>query len=60
MAFPIISISAKRYCWDGEVRHPFDAGKWGRIQTFLTENGILDRKRIVEPVEATKDDLLVV
>ncbi|KAG0598758.1 hypothetical protein M758_12G098700 [Ceratodon purpureus] len=41
-------------------RHPFDASKWGRIQKFLADEGVLKRKRIVEPLEATRDDLLVV
>ena len=45
----------------GDVyRHPFDASKWGRIQKFLADEGVLNQKRIVEPVEATTDDLLVV
>nr|XP_016498572.1 PREDICTED: histone deacetylase 2 isoform X2 [Nicotiana tabacum] len=43
-----------------EKLHPFDASKWGRICRFLSKNGIVDQKHIVEPVEATKDDLLVV
>nr|XP_016498107.1 PREDICTED: histone deacetylase 2-like isoform X2 [Nicotiana tabacum] len=42
------------------LRHPFDASKWGRICRFLSKDGIVDQKHIVEPVEATKDDLLVV
>ena len=41
-------------------RHPFDASKWGRIKKFLADDGVLSPKCIVEPVEATKDDLLVV
>ncbi len=41
-------------------RHPFDSSKWGRIERFLVEDGLLDHKRVVEPVEATKEDLLVV
>nr|XP_043606932.1 histone deacetylase 2 [Erigeron canadensis] len=43
-----------------EKLHPFDSSKWGRICQFLIANGILDKARIVEPLEATKDDLLVV
>ncbi|OIT30496.1 PREDICTED: histone deacetylase 2 [Nicotiana attenuata] len=43
-----------------EKLHPFDASKWGRICRFLSKDGIVDQKHIVEPVEATKDDLLVV
>uniref|UniRef100_M1CXR0 Histone deacetylase n=1 Tax=Solanum tuberosum TaxID=4113 RepID=M1CXR0_SOLTU len=43
-----------------EKLHPFDSSKWGRICRFLTKEGIMDQKHVVEPVEATKDDLLVV
>lgn len=43
-----------------EKLHPFDSSKWGRICQFLTKEGIMDQKHLVEPVEATKDDLLVV
>ncbi|KAK1438297.1 hypothetical protein QVD17_04104 [Tagetes erecta] len=43
-----------------EKLHPFDSSKWGRICGFLIENGVLEKTRIVEPLEATKDDLLVV
>lgn len=43
-----------------EKLHPFDASKWGHICGFLIKDGVLDRKSIVEPAEATKDDLLVV
>ncbi|CAL5359248.1 unnamed protein product [Camellia sinensis] len=39
--------------------HPFDSSKWGRICRFLIVDGVLDKNRIVEPPEATKDDLLV-
>ncbi|KAK4366278.1 hypothetical protein RND71_014158 [Anisodus tanguticus] len=42
------------------IQHPFDSSKWGRICRFLTKEGIMDQKHVVEPVEATKDDLLVV
>ncbi|XP_028122032.1 histone deacetylase 2 isoform X2 [Camellia sinensis] len=42
------------------LRHPFDSSKWGRICRFLIVDGVLDKNRIVEPPEATKDDLLVV
>lgn len=41
-------------------RHPFDSSKWGRICQFLTNEDVLDKNRIVEPLEASKDDLLVV
>jgi hypothetical protein len=38
----------------------FDASKWGHIQKLLADEGVLKRKRRVEHVEATGDDLLVV
>jgi len=41
-------------------RHPFDSAKWGRICRYLAREGHLDKKRVVEPLEASKDDLLVV
>lgn len=40
--------------------HPFDSSKWGRICNFLTNEGVLDKNKIVEPLEASKEDLLVV
>ncbi|XAR70802.1 Histone deacetylase [Bertholletia excelsa] len=43
-----------------EKLHPFDSSKWGRICRFLIVDGVLDKKHIVEPLEATKEDLLVV
>ncbi|XP_061374721.1 histone deacetylase 2 isoform X2 [Gastrolobium bilobum] len=43
-----------------EKLHPFDSSKWGRICRFLVSFGVLDRKCIVEPLEASNDDLLVV
>ncbi|PKA63644.1 Histone deacetylase 2 [Apostasia shenzhenica] len=43
-----------------EKLHPFDSSKWGRICQFLTKEGALDKNKIVEPLEASKDDLLVV
>ncbi|BAF19828.1 histone deacetylase 2 [Oryza sativa Japonica Group] len=43
-----------------EKLHPFDSSKWGRICKFLTKEGHLEKNRVVEPLEATKDDLLVV
>ncbi|XP_052210755.1 histone deacetylase 2 [Diospyros lotus] len=43
-----------------EKLHPFDSSKWGRICRFLVTDGVLDKKHIVEPQEATKEDLLVV
>lgn len=43
-----------------EKLHPFDSSKWGRICHFLTKEGVLDKNRTVEPLEASRDDLLVV
>ncbi|PON96051.1 Histone deacetylase superfamily [Trema orientale] len=43
-----------------EKLHPFDSAKWGRICGFLIKEGVLDKTSIVEPLEASKDDLLVV
>lgn len=43
-----------------EKLHPFDSSKWGRICKFLVSEGALEKRRIVEPEEASKDDLLVV
>ncbi|KAJ0030438.1 hypothetical protein Pint_12942 [Pistacia integerrima] len=43
-----------------EKLHPFDSSKWGRICQFLNLDGALDKNRIVEPMEASKEDLLVV
>ncbi|KAI5648023.1 hypothetical protein M9H77_34028 [Catharanthus roseus] len=43
-----------------EKLHPFDSSKWGRICHFLAADGVLEKKRIVEPLEASKDDLRVV
>ncbi|XP_050219202.1 histone deacetylase 2 isoform X2 [Mercurialis annua] len=43
-----------------EKLHPFDSSKWGRVCRFLTTEGVLDKNCIVEPLEASKDDLLVV
>ncbi|XP_057717795.1 histone deacetylase 2 isoform X1 [Arachis stenosperma] len=43
-----------------EKLHPFDSSKWGRVCRFLVSFGVLDKKCIVEPLEASKDDLLVV
>lgn len=41
-------------------RHPFESAKWGRICRYLTREGYLDKKQMVEPLEACKEDLLVV
>ncbi|KAG0566382.1 hypothetical protein KC19_7G059800 [Ceratodon purpureus] len=58
---PVVYSSSYNISFLGiEKLHPFDALKWGRIQKFLADEGVLKRKRIVEPLEATRDDLLVV
>ncbi|KAJ7958344.1 Histone deacetylase [Quillaja saponaria] len=43
-----------------EKLHPFDSSKWGRICRYLILDGALEKNCIVEPLEASKDDLLVV
>ncbi|XP_021749951.1 histone deacetylase 2-like [Chenopodium quinoa] len=43
-----------------EKWHPFDSSKWGRICQFLASEGVLDKSCIIEPEEASKEDLLVV
>ncbi|XP_077984351.1 histone deacetylase 11-like isoform X2 [Glandiceps talaboti] len=43
-----------------EKLHPFDAGKWGKVFTFLKEDGMLKDDTIITPREATEEDLLVV
>ncbi|AQL04112.1 Histone deacetylase 11 [Zea mays] len=43
-----------------EKLHPFESAKWGRICRYLTREGYLDKKQMVEPLEACKEDLLVV
>ncbi|XP_021739025.1 histone deacetylase 2-like isoform X1 [Chenopodium quinoa] len=43
-----------------EKLHPFDSSKWGRICQFLASEGVLDKSCIIEPEEASKEDLLVV
>ncbi|XP_065850209.1 histone deacetylase 2 isoform X4 [Euphorbia lathyris] len=43
-----------------EKLHPFDSSKWGRVCRFLIKDGELDKTSIVEPLEASNDDLLVV
>jgi len=58
---PVVYSSSYNISFFGiEKIHPFDASKWGRIKKFLADDGVLSPKCIVEPVEATKDDLLVV
>ncbi|KAF0035426.1 hypothetical protein F2P81_013184 [Scophthalmus maximus] len=43
-----------------EKLHPFDAGKWGKVILFLKEEKFLTDGNIVEALEATEEDLLVV
>ncbi|CAN8252320.1 unnamed protein product [Cochlearia groenlandica] len=43
-----------------EKLHPFDSIKWGRVCKFLVSDGFLEKKSIVEPLEASNSDLLVV
>ncbi|BBN04119.1 histone deacetylase 11 [Marchantia polymorpha subsp. ruderalis] len=43
-----------------EKLHPFDAGKWGHIQSYLVDEHVINARNIVEPREATAEDLLVV
>ncbi|CAN6243611.1 unnamed protein product, partial [Urochloa humidicola] len=43
-----------------EKQHPFDSAKWGRVRSFLEDAGLLQSDGIVEPLEASEDDLLVV
>ncbi|GAA0141115.1 histone modifying enzyme [Lithospermum erythrorhizon] len=58
---PLIYSSSYDISFGGiEKLHPFDSSKWGRICGFLIADGLLDKKLIVEPLEATTDDLLVV
>ncbi|OVA08454.1 Histone deacetylase superfamily [Macleaya cordata] len=57
---PVIYSSSYDIAFFGiEKLHPFDSSKWGRICQFLIKDGVLDKTRIVEPLEASKDDLLV-
>ncbi|XP_062250620.1 histone deacetylase 11 [Platichthys flesus] len=43
-----------------EKLHPFDSGKWGKVIRFLKEEQFLTDGNIVEALEATEEDLLVV
>ncbi|PRQ30812.1 putative histone deacetylase [Rosa chinensis] len=40
-------------------RHPFDSAKWDRVCRFLSMDDVVDKNCIVEPKEATKEDLVV-
>ncbi|XP_078439338.1 histone deacetylase 2 isoform X3 [Wolffia australiana] len=57
---PVVYSSSYDIAFMGiEKLHPFDSSKWGRICQFLISEGILDKDRIVEPLEASREDLLV-
>ncbi|KAM1133398.1 hypothetical protein FF1_042644 [Malus domestica] len=58
---PLIYSSAYDISFLGiEKLHPFDSAKWGRICGFLLVDNVVDKNCIVEPREASKNDLLVV
>lgn len=58
---PVIFSSSYDIAFLGmEKLHPFDSSKWGRICRFLIAEGLLDKKHLVEPLEANREDLLVV
>ncbi|KAJ3691999.1 hypothetical protein LUZ60_012349 [Juncus effusus] len=58
---PVIYSSSYDISFLGiEKLHPFDSSKWGRICQFLIKEGYLEKTRIIEPLEASNDDLLVV
>ncbi|KAI1719706.1 histone deacetylase domain-containing protein [Ditylenchus destructor] len=46
--------------WKLEKLHPFDSQKWGHIYDMLVESGRLTPDAVIEPREATKDDLRIV
>ncbi|KAM4741310.1 histone deacetylase 11 isoform 2-T2 [Anableps anableps] len=43
-----------------EKLHPFDSGKWGKVIHFLKDEQFITDENIVEALEATEEDLLVV
>ncbi|XP_051151289.1 histone deacetylase 2, partial [Andrographis paniculata] len=58
---PLIYSSSYDIAFLGiEKMHPFDSSKWGRICHFLITDLVLNKKDIIEPLEAKKEDLLVV
>lgn len=58
---PVIYSSSYDIAFLGmEKLHPFDSSKWGRICRFLIAEGLLGKKHLVEPLEANREDLLVV
>ncbi|XP_005100022.1 histone deacetylase 11 isoform X2 [Aplysia californica] len=59
--WPIIYSSEYNIGFCGlEKLHPFDAGKWGRIFNFLKDAGMLRDDTIIEPMEASETELLLV
>ncbi|KAK3101685.1 hypothetical protein FSP39_005453 [Pinctada imbricata] len=59
--WPIIYASDYNIGFLGlEKLHPFDAGKWGRVHTFLKEAGMVKDDTTVKPREASEKDLMVV
>ncbi|KAL6502020.1 histone deacetylase [Orobanche gracilis] len=58
---PLIYSSSYDIAFLGiEKLHPFDSSKWGRIFRFLIAEGFLDKNHVIEPLEAKREDLLVV
>ncbi|MQL97445.1 hypothetical protein Taro_030133 [Colocasia esculenta] len=58
---PVVYSSSYDIAFLGiEKLHPFDSSKWRRVCQFLITNKIVDKLQIVEPLEASKEDLLVV
>ncbi|XP_022140202.1 histone deacetylase 2 isoform X1 [Momordica charantia] len=58
---PVIYSSSYDISFLGiEKLHPFDSKKWRRVCQFLVAAGVLRKDQIVEPLEAKKNDLLVV
>ncbi|KAL6603906.1 hypothetical protein ACP70R_044267 [Stipagrostis hirtigluma subsp. patula] len=58
---PVVYSSSYDIAFMGlEKLHPFDSAKWGRICKYLTREGHLEKRRLVDPLEASKEDLLVV
>ncbi|XP_021835528.1 histone deacetylase 2 [Spinacia oleracea] len=58
---PLIYSAAYNISFLGmEKLHPFDSSKWGRICQFLASEGVVDKSRVIEPEEASTEDLLVV
>nr|KAF6378917.1 hypothetical protein mMyoMyo1_009797 [Myotis myotis] len=59
--WPIVYSSRYNITFMGlEKLHPFDAGKWGKVISFLKEEKLLSDGMLVEAREASEEDLLVV